>query len=91
MTLLSGLSGCMNSKMDAPFIIFMNKNSDYLIIGIPNNVSKVSYSTGPRGWMDRRVFVQWLKESRAIDTHPAGQPILLFDNCSGHKETPMQL
>lgn len=91
MTLVFRLSGGVNSKLEAPFMIFMNKNKNYPIIGVPDNVPGVTYRTGPRGWMDRRVFLEWLEEPRAIDTHPDGQRILFLDNCTCHDETTEQL
>lgn len=46
------------------------------------------YRTQRRGWMDQRVFLEWLSESQAIS--PAPELItrdLFLDNTSGHAET----
>ncbi|TYZ51192.1 hypothetical protein PybrP1_012005 [[Pythium] brassicae (nom. inval.)] len=43
--------------------------------------------TGPRGWMDRQVFAQWLAEDRCVrrDAHGMTQVVYL-DNAAGHNE-----
>ena len=92
MTMVLRISGGVNSKIEAPFIIFTNKKRSYPIQGIPDDVEGVSYRTGPKGWMDQKLFVDWLSEPRAIDKDPAGRTRVIFmDNCSAHNETPEQL
>lgn len=41
-------------------------------------------------WMDRRVFVEFLSETRAVPQEQTPHTQVLFcDNASGHKETPL--
>lgn len=41
-----------------------------------------------KGWMDNRVFGEWLAEPRAMKKDCFGHKLVLFvDNCSGHSET----
>lgn len=91
MTMVLRISGGRHARIEHPFMIFQNKDRNYPIRGVPDDVPGVSYRTGPKGWMDSRVFPQWLAESRAIqrDTHNR-QRILFLDNCSGHVATGAQ-
>ena len=72
-----------------PFLIFKNKDSNYPIRGVPDDVPGVSYKTGPKGWIDRRVMNVWLRERRAIAPLSNGrQRVLFMDNRGGHALTP---
>ena len=47
------------------------------------------HRTGPKGWMDRKIFVEWLRE---LDDDEFGiRKIVYLDNCGGHNETPETL
>lgn len=93
MTMVLRIRGGENAAIEAPFMIFRNTNRNYPILGHTGQyIAGVSYRTGPRGWMDKIVFNQWLNESRAISRDPVGRTRHLFmDNCSGHNETPQQI
>lgn len=41
-------SGGRDSRFDAPFLVFKNKDQNYYIRGIPDDVDGVSYRTGTR-------------------------------------------
>ncbi len=69
MTLSFGLSGGVKSNLEAPFNIFMDKNTNYPIHGVPDNVGGVLYRIG-------------LGEVRAINEYPAGQPILRVETAA---------
>ena len=48
----------------------------------------VSYRTGPKGWMDKKVFALWLEEPRACSKDTDGSDTFLYmDNCGGHVDT----
>ena len=69
------------------FLIFKNQYSNYLIRGVPDDVRRVHYQTGPKGWVDRRVMNLWLRERRAFAPLANGrQRALSMDNC-GHAIT----
>ncbi|CDF38688.1 unnamed protein product [Chondrus crispus] len=71
----------------APMLVFKNENCSYPIRAVPDTVPGVCYRSGKKGWMDNRVFQEWLSEPRAIRALQNTQRRVLFvDNCSGHNE-----
>ena len=54
-TMVVRVSGGVNALIEIPFMIFMNKDRNYLIRGAPDDIRGVSYRSGPKGCMDRRV------------------------------------
>ena len=63
-TMVLRLRGGTNARLEAPFIIFKNRDSNYPMMNLPDNFEGVSYRTQPCGWMENNVFLQWLQESR---------------------------
>ena len=57
-TMLLRLRGGPNSKLEAPFIIFKNRDSNYPMMNFPDNIERVSYRTQSRDWMDNNVCMQ---------------------------------
>lgn len=55
MTMVLRITGGRDSRIE-PFMIFMNKDGNYPIRGVPDDVTGVSYRSGPKAWMDSRVF-----------------------------------
>ena len=51
---------------------------------MPDSVPGVCYRSQPNGWVDRRVFGEWLSEPRAIFALFTGKKVLRVENCSGH-------
>lgn len=85
-TMVLRMTGGVNAKIEAPFLIFKNKQRNHPMRGTPDNVPGASYRTQPRGWMDAIVFNQWLREPRAIKQDADERDRFLFtDNASGHK------
>ena len=92
MTLMVRVTGGVDAKIYASLMIFSNKDRNYPIRGLPDNVPGVCYRTGPKGWMDQKVFVEWLEEERANPPDKYGRKKVIFmDNCSGHNETPQSI
>ena len=60
MTMVVRLSGGKDAKIQPPFMVFKNANRSYPIRSVPDNVSGVSYRSGPKGWMDTKVMPEWL-------------------------------
>lgn len=88
MTMLVRISGGARAMVETPFMIFKNKDSNYPIRGVEDDIPGVCYRTGPKGWIDRRVMLLWTKEKRALPALPNGQRRVLFlDNCAGHALT----
>lgn len=84
-TMMVRLTGGVNARIETPMLIFKNVKRSYPIQGVPDNVPGVCYRTGPKAWMDGKVFKAWLSEPRAIKPLPFEQMRILFiDNCSGH-------
>lgn len=70
--------------IETTMLIFKNDRRSYPIRGVVDNVPGVKYSTGPKGWMDKEVFKQWLSEPRAIKLLPNNEWRILFvDNVLG--------
>eukprot|EP00644_Phytophthora_capsici_P005978 jgi/Phyca11/98043/e_gw1.2.1094.1 len=64
-------------------MIFTNADRSYPIRGVKDNVEGVCYRTGPKGWMDKRLFREYLKEPRAQKPDRLGRKKTIFlDNCS---------
>ena len=87
MTMVVRISGGVNARLRRTMMIFKNQDSRYPITTLPlkNVPDDMFYRTGPRGWMDRRVFIEWIKEMED-DCHGI-QRIIYLDNCGGHNET----
>jgi hypothetical protein len=84
------ITGGNNAYIQPPSMIFQNANCSYPMrnLNLPENIPGVSYRTGPRGWMDRRVMAEMLAERR--DVRPLDNKcrrVLFLDNCGGHNET----
>ena len=65
MTMVVLISGGRKAKIEIPLLIFTNKNRSYLIMNLPDNQPGVAYRSGPKGWMDGKVFPEWLSEKRS--------------------------
>ena len=83
MTMVVHISGGPEGKVETPMIIFQNASSNYPIRNLPDEVPGVCYRTGPKGWMDKSRFAEWMEEDRIL------QPIdvirtIAVDNCGGH-------
>ena len=88
MTMRFRITGGRDSIIGTPLIVFKNQNCSYSIRGPPDNVPGVLHRSGKKGWMVRRVFVEWLSEPAVIKKHPSGEKRIPYvDNCSGHNLT----
>lgn len=88
MTMMVMLGGGCHAYLGVAFMIFQNDRSSYPIQGVPDNVPGACYRSGPKGWMDSRVFTEWLSEKRVMSPLPDGRERVLYvDNASGHKLT----
>ena len=70
MKMMVTLWGCPSSAILSPFMVFQNKDFNFTIQGIPDDVPDVSYRTGLPRWMDNRIFIEWLGERRALPSLP---------------------
>lgn len=86
MTMVVRISGGASGYIHPPMMFFFtNSNRSYPIRGIEDNVAGACYRTGPKGWMDQRLFRGYLKEGRAMSANHHGlQKTIFLDNCSGH-------
>lgn len=88
MTMMVRLTGGRDGRVANPFMIFKNQDRSYPIRGVADDVPGVSYRTGPKGWIDKQVMVQWLREKRHISALPNDSNRVIFmDNCPGHAIT----
>ena len=89
MTMVIRISGGRRSMIEVPMLIFTNSNGNYPIRGIDDNIPRVCYKTGPKGWMDQTLFAEYFSEPRAFqyDVHGRSK-VDWVDNCTGHNMTP---
>lgn len=88
MTMMVTLGGGSKPRFEIPMMIFQNDRCSHPIQGVPDTVPGVCYRSGPKGWMDTRVFEEWLDERRILAPLPGEKERVLFvDNASGHKLT----
>ena len=70
-------------------IIFKNKDRNYLICGLEENVLGICNWTQPKVWMDGRVFLEYIEEKRENPPDQYGRLKTIYvENCSGHNDTP---
>ncbi|RLN69414.1 hypothetical protein BBJ28_00022260 [Nothophytophthora sp. Chile5] len=85
MTMVVRISGGPAARIMPPMMIFTNMSRSYPIRGVPDDVVGVTYRSGPKGWMDQRIFREYLQERRVQRPDRLGRTKTIFlDNCSGH-------
>lgn len=89
MTLVVRITGGAEARVHAAMMIFQNKDGNYPIRGLIDDVPGTCYRTGPRGWMDKRIFAEYMGETKANPPDRFGrQKVIFMDNCGGHNATP---
>lgn len=82
-------SGTRDACIEFIFMVFMKKDRHYPIQRTIDDVSGVAYSTGTKGWMNKRVMVQWIFKLGIIKyIHSMHRFLHFVDNCSGNSPTP---
>ena len=66
MTMVVQISGGRRSMIEASILIFTNPNISYLIRDLDDNIFRVCYRIGPKGWMDQGLFADFYDEPRAF-------------------------
>ncbi|KAJ0397798.1 hypothetical protein ATCC90586_001667 [Pythium insidiosum] len=61
MTLIVKLRGGSNPRIEPAMLVFQNANCSYPIAGVKDDVEGITYRSGPKGWMDKRVFKEWIE------------------------------
>ena len=88
MTLVVRVTGGVRSKIKAPMVIFTNSNRNYPILGVANNIPRVTYQSGPKGSMDTTLFAEYFAKAqcyqRDLYTHIKH---VWCDNSSSHSAT----
>lgn len=86
MTLVLKIRGGPCARIEPPMLIFQNQKSSYPIQKVPDDVPGVTYRSGPKGWMDQRLFRTWLRNKICNRCHHRDQKqVVYMDNASGHK------
>ena len=80
------LRGGTYAKIKSGIIVFVNSNNSCPMRGLPDDLQNLSYGSGRRGWTDRRVFTEWLKEEKCIPEDNQGRPQFIFSIMSIHIE-----
>ena len=87
-TMVVRISEDCRLMIKAPMLIFTNPNSSYSIRTLDNNIPRVSYQIGPKGWMDQALFADFFEESRAFQSNLHDfTKIIWIDNCLSHNLT----
>ena len=87
-TVVPLVRGGVNACIESVFVVFKNQNANYPIMGVPDDLENISYRTGKKGWMDRRVFREMIEEPRFISEDDLGRPQIVFlDNVNSHGRT----
>ena len=83
MTIVVRILGGHRATIEAPMLNFSNENRSYPIRGLVDNILGISYRTGPKGWMDQTILLEYFLEPCAhqVDLHHCMKTIWL-DNCS---------
>lgn len=85
--MLVHLSGCRDSSIEAPLMLFKNKDRNYPIHNVPYDDHGVSYRTGPKGCMDQTLMSQWVLEKRVMrKLSYERRRVLYMDNFIGHSQ-----
>lgn len=88
MTMMFMPGGCPRSHLRVSINLFQSKTCSYSIRGWSDDVPGACYGTGPKEWMDRKVFLEWLKEKHFFRRLPGGKKRVLFvENATGQKLT----
>ena len=62
------ISGAGGGKIEKPVVIFQNPNSNYPIIGVPDNIEGIAYRTSPKGYLTQQLFAQYFSDSNIISS-----------------------
>jgi hypothetical protein len=88
MIMVVRISRRCRSLIEAPMLIFTNRNSRYPIRGLDDNIPRVSYKTRPKGWMDQALFPEYFLEPHAFQPDLHGRiKVIWVDNYSSHRIT----
>ena len=89
MTTVIKISRGCRSIIKALILIFTNSSINYSIWDLQDNIAKVCYRTGPKGWMDQALFAEFFAEPCAFQADIHGrQKFMWVDNCTSHNITP---
>lgn len=73
------------AQIEPGFLVFENKDRNYLIRGVTVSVPGVAYRTGPKGWMECVILPLWIREKRVLQKFSNELCRIFFvHNCSSH-------
>lgn len=74
-------NGGSDAEIEGPLIIVKKKALKYQMCAVPDNVPRLRYWTGPKGWMDSTNMLKWLQNLHAHkDSTKKRFHDLCFDN-----------
>ena len=74
--------------IEAPILIFTNSSNNYSIRVLEDNILRVCYKTGPKGWMDQILFAEFFVEPCTFQANIHGhRKFIWVDNYTGHNIT----
>jgi hypothetical protein len=88
MTMVIRISGGRCSMIEVSMLIFTTSSGKYPIRGLDDNIPELCYRTGPKGWMDQTLFVEYFSIPKALQSDVHGRlKVGWVDNCIGHNIT----
>jgi hypothetical protein len=85
MTMMVRISGGKGAAVRLPLLVIQNGRRSYPMKGGPGDVPGVPYRTQPKGWVDGKVFLEYLNESIIVKRDRRGRKQVFYvDNCTSH-------
>lgn len=78
MTMLVILGGGLRQRFKIRMITFQNARFLNSIQNVPENVTGLWYVSGPKRWIDTRVFEEWINEKCVMPSLPEGRKGSIF-------------
>jgi len=91
-TICLRISGGPQAKIEPPLVLFPNKDSNYPIQGVPDDIDGVTYRTNPKAYMNQALFAEYFANPELIEPLPFPRVRKIWiDNPRVHAETPALL
>ena len=68
-TMMVCLNGGRDASVQNTFMVFKISSRSYPIRGVPDDIPRISYRIGPKGWMDTKIMPQWPSEKRLFSLY----------------------
>jgi DDE superfamily endonuclease len=84
-TMMARISDGKGAVVWQPLYVFHNVGRSYPMKGVPGDIPGVAHRTQSKGWVDGKVFAEYLNESRMLKRDRRGRKQACYvDNCTRH-------